>query len=102
MNNLWGDSMKVRVRDRVVILDTDGNRVAKGTVVNINEYREPSMMYAIDVDGYSEDVLFFGESQLLKIEKCCRCKKEYEMKYMYNGLCEWCKEYYEGRGDLYV
>lgn len=59
--------MSLQVRDRVSII-VNGNRVAKGTVVNINEYREPSMMYAVDVDGYADDVLFFGIEQLVKIE----------------------------------
>jgi hypothetical protein len=55
----------MKVRDRVVIIDNNGNPLAEGTIVNINNFREPSMKYAVDVDGYTEDLLFFGESQLL-------------------------------------
>jgi ribosomal protein S28E/S33 len=58
--------MELQVRDRVLIINTNGNPVAKGTIVNINEFREPSQMYAVDVDGYEADVLFFGKSQLVK------------------------------------
>lgn len=55
----------MRVRDRVVIVNKDGKPIAEGTIYNINDFREPSMKYAVDVDGYADDVLFFGESQLL-------------------------------------
>lgn len=59
---------ELKVMDRVGILNADGNQIAKGTIININEFREPSMMYAIDVDNYKEDVVFCGESQLVKID----------------------------------
>lgn len=49
---------RLKVKDMVSIVDEDGNLLAKGTIVNINDYREPSMEYAVDVDGYDEDVLF--------------------------------------------
>lgn len=58
--------MGLQVRDRVTILDANGNSLANGTIVNINDFREPSMKYAVDVDGYDEDVLFFGSKQLTK------------------------------------
>lgn len=51
--------MKFEVGDKVIIL---GQWV--GTIVNINSYREPSMIYAIDVDGYEEDVIFMGEDEI--------------------------------------
>lgn len=54
----------MKVGDRVEILDENGNVIGEGTIYNINEFREPSMIYAVDVDGYDEDVLFFGEWQL--------------------------------------
>ena len=54
----------MKVKDRVVIIDDKGNQLAEGIIININEYREPSAMYAVIADGYDEDVLFFGESQL--------------------------------------
>lgn len=54
----------MKVGDRVEILGKYGNVIGEGTIYNINEFREPSMIYAVDVDRYIEDVLFFGESQL--------------------------------------
>lgn len=54
----------MKVRDRVEILDENNNVVGEGIIYNINKLREPSMIYAVDVDGYNEDVLFFGEWQL--------------------------------------
>lgn len=54
----------MKVRDRVEILDENNNVIGEGIIYNINEFREPSMIYAVDVDGYNEDVLFFGEWQL--------------------------------------
>lgn len=53
----------MKVGDRVEILGKNGSIIGEGTIYNINEFREPSMIYAVDVDGM-EDVLFFGESQL--------------------------------------
>jgi len=59
--------LELKVGDRVEIIGKNGVAVAKGTIYNINEFRESSMKYAVNVDGYKEDVLFFGESQLVKI-----------------------------------
>lgn len=40
-----------------------------GTIVNINEFREPSMKYGIDIKGFN-DIAFLGEEAILrKIEK---------------------------------
>ncbi|HDR4373532.1 TPA: hypothetical protein QCP80_003362 [Bacillus cereus] len=60
--------MKLKVNDKVAIVDENGSKLAEGVIANINDFREPSMKYAVDVDGY-EDVLFFGESQLTPINK---------------------------------
>ena len=60
--------MELKVRDRVTITDISGNPIAKGTIININDFREPNQKYAVDVDGY-EDVLFFDDSRLVKITK---------------------------------
>lgn len=54
----------MKVGDRVEILDENENVIGEGIIYNINEFREPSMIYAVDVDGYTDDLLFFGESQL--------------------------------------
>ncbi|MCR1835005.1 hypothetical protein NSA56_11420 [Oceanobacillus caeni] len=61
--------MNLQVRDRVTIFDGDGIPLAVGTIVNINNFREPCHKYAVDVDGYTEDVFFFGDKQLVKIEE---------------------------------
>lgn len=59
--------MELKVKDKVSIVNSDGNEIAKGTIYNINDFREPNLKYAVDVDGYS-DVLFFGEDQLSKTD----------------------------------
>lgn len=60
--------MELKIKDRVIIIDSKGNPVTKGTIININDFREPSQKYAVDVDNYEEDVLFYGDSQLIKID----------------------------------
>lgn len=60
--------MELQVKDRVVIIDEVGNPLAEGTIININGFREPSMIYAVDVDCYEEDVLFFGDDKLVLID----------------------------------
>lgn len=52
----------------MAILNENGNVIAKGTVINYNDFREPGMEYAVDVKGV-DDVCFFGENNLRKIEK---------------------------------
>ena len=48
-----------KVGDRVIVL-------AKfhGSIVNISDYREPSMKYCIDLDEYKDDYVFVGEKEL--------------------------------------
>jgi len=58
--------MSLKARDSVWITDSAGMKIAGGTIVNVNDFREPEMKYAVDVDGYKEDVLFFGEDRLIK------------------------------------
>jgi len=58
--------MELQVRDKVTIIDSSGSAIAEGTIVNINDFREPSLKYAVDVEGYTEDLLFFGENHLIK------------------------------------
>jgi hypothetical protein len=36
-----------------------------GEIVNKNEFREPSMKYAVDTDGF-EDVLFIGDDVIIE------------------------------------
>ena len=49
---------KIKSGQRVYIEGTNGN-LYKATVININEYREPSMRISIQVDGI-EDIVFTG------------------------------------------
>lgn len=58
----------LKVNDRVVICDDYGKATHLGTIVNINDFREPSQKYAVDVDGYDDDVLFFGIDKLRMIK----------------------------------
>ena len=62
-----------------------------GTIVNINEFREPSMKYAIDIKGF-RDVAFVGEEVIARkvednIEEdietvhCDRCGNDYSDNY---------------------
>jgi len=53
----------------VWITDSTGMEVAEGTIINVNDFREPELKFAVDVEGYTEDVLFFGEDSLIKQEE---------------------------------
>lgn len=55
------------IGDRVKIFNNSGIHLGLGTIVNINNYREPSMKYAIDADFYDEDYIFVGKENLVKI-----------------------------------
>lgn len=57
-----------KVGQRVQVRDADGNW-HKATVYNVNFYRPPDMRYALDVDGYTKDYVFVGESQLKESEE---------------------------------
>lgn len=43
--------------------------MGEGTIVSVNDFREPRAKYAVDVDGYEEDLLFFSVEQLVKNEE---------------------------------
>lgn len=60
--------MGFKVNDEVMIVDNFGNKVAEGVVYNVNEFREPSMKYAVDVEGY-DDFLFVGDLNLKPVKK---------------------------------
>lgn len=51
-----------KVGDRVLV--KIGGTKIPGTIVNINDYREPFMKYAIDLDDYKVDYIFVGENIL--------------------------------------
>lgn len=61
--------MTLQIGNRVTIIDTHGNPLGQGTIFNINNYREPSLKYAVDLDGYTEDLMFLGENLLVKNEE---------------------------------
>lgn len=76
-----------------------------GKVININEFREPSMKYGIDIKGF-RDIAFVGEYAIVrKVEDnikedigtvhCDRCRNEYAEKYYKDEygdeiICEEC------------
>lgn len=60
--------MNLEVRDKVSIIDSKGMSLAQGVIININDFREPNLKYAVNVEGY-EDVLFFGELHLVKVSE---------------------------------
>lgn len=55
--------MGFKVKDEVIV----ANKFV-GVIVNINEFREPSIKYAIDIEGYDEDVVFVGEEDIELLE----------------------------------
>ena len=57
---------KITVGTKVVVTDALGRKF-DGEVVNINDYREPCMKYAVDIDA--DDVVFVGEESIHPTEK---------------------------------
>lgn len=55
----------LKVGDKVWVKSMDGKQKMEGIIYNINEFREPSMMYAISVEGF-DDFIFAGENRLEK------------------------------------
>jgi DNA-binding protein H-NS len=58
---------ELKVRDNVKVYSKDRTQSVVGKICNINDFREPSMKYAIEVENYP-DVIFCGEDNLEKIE----------------------------------
>lgn len=58
--------MLYKVKDKVEVLNSQGNRIADGIIININDYREPHMKYAVDIVGFA-DAVFVGEWQIKPI-----------------------------------
>ncbi len=56
-------------KDRVIVLDFKGEPVCPGTIVNINEFREPAVRYAVALDRYTDDLVFVSKEQLKKENK---------------------------------
>ena len=38
-----------------------------GVIYNVNEYREPSMLYAVDSDRMNDDFFFIGEDDIVEV-----------------------------------
>lgn len=57
----------IMLNQKVVVIDNAGKRFP-GKVVNISEYREPSMKYAVDIGAH--DVVFVGRKNIIP------CKEE--------------------------
>ena len=44
-----------------------GTEVLTGIIYNVNEYREPSMLYAVDGDRMNDDFFFIGEDDIVEV-----------------------------------
>lgn len=60
--------MEFRVKERVIITNLCNQPVCEGEIVNINDFREPALRYAVQADGY-DDVIFVGKKDLKKLEE---------------------------------
>ena len=44
-----------------------GTEVLTGVIYNINEFREPSMLYAVDGDRMNDDFFFIGKDDVIEV-----------------------------------
>lgn len=44
-----------------------GGEILTGVIYNVNEFREPSMLYAVDGDRMNDDFFFIGEDDIVEI-----------------------------------
>lgn len=44
-----------------------GGDILTGVIYNVNEFREPSMVYAVDGDRTNDDFFFIGEDDIVEI-----------------------------------
>lgn len=44
-----------------------GGDILTGTIYNVNEFREPSMLYAVDGDRMNDDFFFIGEDDIVEV-----------------------------------
>ena len=56
----------LKVTDKVWVKSIDGKQKIEGVIYNINEFREPSAVYAISVEGF-DDFIFVGGDRLEKL-----------------------------------
>ena len=54
---------EMKVNDRVLVKDNQGTKWLE-TIININDYREPSMRYCVDLDDYAEEYIFVGDDNI--------------------------------------
>lgn len=61
-----------KVGDKFILHSADGNKYHI-EVVNVNDYREPAMRYAVDISNgngvYADDVMFVSDDLLSQCEK---------------------------------
>lgn len=56
----------MNINDKIEFRDMYGNTYT-GRIISVNEYREPSMRYAVLISGYGNDTpKFIGEEQIIK------------------------------------
>ena len=58
----------MKVRDIVIVTGIDGKEYT-GILVNISEYREPSMKYGVDLDDYPDDDMVFVPEHAIKLKE---------------------------------
>ena len=44
-----------------------GTEVLTGVIYNVNEFREPSMLYAVDGDRMNDDFFFIGKDDVIEV-----------------------------------
>lgn len=44
-----------------------GTEILTGVIYNVNEFREPSMLYAVDGDRMNDDFFFIGEDDIVEV-----------------------------------
>lgn len=72
-----------------------------GTIININEFRDPCMKYGIDIEGFN-DIAFVGEEAILrKIEKQNNIDEDIEIE-GFEGEKIRCSKFTEKVGQDYV
>jgi len=72
--------MPFKERDSVLIKNYSGHVLGLGVIVNVNEFREPNMRYAVDAQFYRDDYIFVGEGNLELFEEVDEEQMEAEYK----------------------
>jgi hypothetical protein len=90
------EAVEYKIGDKIVLVSLDDTEFT-GVIVSINDYREPSLKYAIQIKDFS-DLIFIGETQIrrlverkdLEAEKIVEKIKQLREKFGY-GMYE-CRE----------